>query len=110
MKKNDNYSIVKFHIEKTYPDFTTFYSDTKDVIFRKILSVFEDLVTSENDKTRLIIIANVEKFEFDSNFFFEKSDPEILCRLINPYFETNEDYETCAKVIDVYNNLKQINN
>jgi len=101
----ENYSVIKLSINEQYPDFKSFYSQNKDVIYKKILNVFEELVSSEYDRTRLIIVATVNNMDFDTNFFFEKSDPDILKEVINPYFEKKEDYEICSKVMETYTKL-----
>lgn len=105
MNKELKYPTVKLRITGVYPDFATYYSSSKITVYKKILEVFRNMSTSEDTRTRLTVVGNVNYVEFDSNFFFEKSKPEILIDVINPFFELMEDYETCNEVIEVYNSI-----
>jgi hypothetical protein len=38
-----------------------------------------------------------------AHFNAEKNNSDILIDVINPYFESIEDYEICGKIIKLYN-------
>jgi hypothetical protein len=93
-------------IEKKYPDFFTFYNESKDLIYHKFIEVFEELKDRKDGNAKItIIVGNVEGRPFQSDFVIEKSKPNILIETINPFFESIEDYETCDKIHRLYNQL-----
>ena len=109
MVKELKYPTIKFRIKTVYPDFATYYANCKEPIYRKMLEVFQTLLTSESTRTRLVTIGNINNVEFDASYFFEKSNPGLLIDVINPFFESIEDYETCENVMSTYNSFRKLN-
>ncbi len=89
---------VKLVIDEEYPDFKTFYKNSKDVIYRKITDIFLNLETPK-DEILLTVFACIDGFNFDSDFLISKSKEDWLKTGINKYFEEIEDYETCDKIM-----------
>ena len=88
-------------IETNFPDFMSFYNESEETIYRKILEIFEDLKTSNKDQKQLIIIANIDGFVFDTIFYILKDNHQLITDVIRPYFERMEDYETCEKIVKI---------
>jgi len=92
---------VKFDVN--YNDFQTFLDETRDPVYRIILSAFEDL--KKDEKVKVNVLADIEGNQFKSELEYTKSNLDILTDVINPYFERVEDYETCAKIMKLHSEL-----
>ena len=92
---------IKF--KSVYDNYGTFMEETRDPIYRMILTAFKDL--KEKDSVTVNIHAQVEKTEFESNLEFTKSNLDILTDVINPYFESIEDYESCSEIMTILSEL-----
>ena len=88
-------------IDKEFSDFNDFYDESKDAIYRKILESFEEIELT-NEDINLIVSAKILDTQFESNFQIKKSNFNLLMKSLNPYFESIEDYETCQRVLDLY--------
>jgi len=90
---------------KIYVDYETFMDETRDPIYRAILSEFKKL--KEKDKIVVNVIArHVDETDFESNMEFTKSNLDVLTTVINPYFEKREEYELCNETMRLFSELK----
>lgn len=103
MNNNFVLSGLTMNFKSIYNDYPTFMEETRDPIYRTILTAFKDL--KEKDSVVVNIFAKVEKTEFESNLEFTKSNLDILTDVINPYFESIEDYESCGEVMTILSDL-----
>ena len=87
-----------------FSDYGTFMDVSRDPIYRTILNAFKEL--KEKDKVSINVTAHVDNTEFESELEFTKLNLDILTDVVNPYFEEIEDYETCAKVMEVLSELQ----
>ena len=94
---------LTINFKSTYDDYKTFMDETRDPIYRTILTAFKEL--KEKDRVVVNVFAKVEKTEFESNLEFTKSNLDILTDVINPYFESIEDYESCSEVMTILSEL-----
>jgi len=92
---------VKFRIEDNYPGFGEFYSDCKDSIYRKFVTVWEEMLESGDKKAELVISACVDDHEFETTFNISAENLGLLTEVICKYFEEIEDYETCSKIMKI---------
>lgn len=91
--------MVSLILEKKYPDFVSFYKDTEEVIYRKIIDAFES-----NDKS-LKVVATVEGIEFTTDFEVNDKKMVLWKNTLFSFFEKNEDYEMCNRLTKHYNRL-----
>jgi hypothetical protein len=49
--------------------------------------------------------AKFKDADWNTEFEFHRSETIVLKRDILPYFEENEDYETCSKVVNLHKEL-----
>lgn len=102
---DDNFTLsgltIKF--ESVYDNYGAFMEETRDPIYRTILTAFKDL--KEKDSVVVNVFAKVEDAEFESNLEFSKTNLDILTDVINPYFESIEDYESCGEVMTILSEL-----
>jgi hypothetical protein len=89
--------------ETIYDDYGTFMEETRDPIYRTILKAFKKL--KDREKVSVNVFALVEKLEFESELEFTKENLNILTDVINPYFESLEEYEICAEIIKIHSEL-----
>jgi hypothetical protein len=101
----NKFGFERLSIKKNYENFPTFYKETKDIIYRKIIDTYENARDSGKETQTLIVTARIENQPFDTDFPIIKSDPGLLMSLI-PYFESIEDYETCERIMKLYSELK----
>jgi len=87
-----------------FTDYKTFMDASRDPIYRVILSAFTEL--NEKERVSVSVTAQVDNTEFESELEFTKLNLDILTDVVNPYFEEIEDYETCAKVMQVLSELQ----
>jgi hypothetical protein len=95
---------ITLEIEKNYSDFRTFYKETKEIVYRKLVDAYED-VTKSDDIT-LTIIGHIDGQPFETDFNNFKSNLELLKTVINPFFEEIEDYEICSRIVKICQNLQ----
>lgn len=94
-------SVEELRFDEPYPDFLEFYADCKERIYRKLVTVFEDLHLSKLEERRLVIYANVDGCLFDTVFDISRERVDLLNEIILKYFEDMEDYETCSRIIRI---------
>ena len=93
------------NIEGNFKDFTDFYDENKEIIYKNILNLFDTLLETKQKKLTLSVVAKIRGLEWDTDFTFSKNDKETLIRDVMPYFEQTEDYETCSKIIKLHESL-----
>ena len=103
MDENYVLSGLTIKFKSIYTDYETFMNETRDPIYRTILAAFQSL--KEKDSVTVNVFAEVEKTEFESNLEFTISNIDILTDVINPYFESIEDYESCSEVMKILSEL-----
>ena len=96
----------KLTLSKNYPDFDSFYYESKETIYRKLIDAFEKVNIPENKTTNLTVVGNIQGKPFNSKFIIEKSNLGLLMSVLIPFFEDMEDYETCSKIVKLYDSLK----
>lgn len=104
MKINFVKSGLTISFSDHFTDYGTFMEASRDPIYRTILSAFKELKGKE--KVAVNVSAQVDNTEFESELEFTKLNLDILTDVVNPYFEEIEDYETCAKVMEVLSELQ----
>jgi len=103
MDENFILSGLTINFKSTYDDYHTFMYETRDPIYRVILTAFKDL--KKKDSVFVNVFGKIEESEFESNLEFTKTNLDILTDVINPYFESIEDYESCNEVIKILSEL-----
>jgi hypothetical protein len=109
MTKIDNPTKQKYFkelkLEGKYKDFTDFYDENKETIYKSIIDVFKEFKETKKTKLTLNISAKIKGLEWDTEFNFDRSETIVLKRDVMPYFEEIEDYETCGEVLKLYDCL-----
>jgi hypothetical protein len=95
----------KLIIKGKYNDFKDFYDENKETIYKSIIEVFQGFKNSRKKTLSLYISAKIKGLEWDTEFNFKKEESIILKRDLMPYFESNEDYETCSEIISLHKDL-----
>ena len=93
------------NLDGSYKDFNDFYGKNKETIYRSILDLFRGLPNTKKKSLTLLVTAKIRGLEWDTEFTFSKSDAKSLIRDVMPYFEQNEDYETCSEIIKLHQDL-----
>lgn len=88
-----------------FKDFTDFYDDNKEIIYKSILDVFKEFKTTNQKTLTLFISAKISGMSWDTEFNFNKEEVIVLKRDLMPYFEDIEDYETCCEIKNLYKDL-----
>lgn len=95
----------KIIIKGKYEDFVDFYDENKGNIYKAICDVFEGFKGNRKRSLTLYVSALIRGLEWDTEFKFNRNDTVVLTRDVLPYFEQNEDYETCLKIKKLYDEL-----
>ena len=109
MNKTTNSTKQKYFkelkLEGKYKDFTDFYDENKETIYKSIIEVFREFKETKKRKLTLNISAKIKGLEWDTEFNFDRSETIVLKRDVMPYFEEIEDYETCGEILKLHNYL-----
>lgn len=84
---------------RPYKDFNVFYDENKEEIYLSIIELFESFKTTRKKILSLRITAKISDLQWDTEFNFNKEESFVLKRDIMPFFEENEKYEICSKII-----------
>lgn len=88
-----------------FKDFTDFYDDNKETIYKSILDVFKEFKKTNEKTLTLYISAKISGLSWDTEFNFNKEEAIVLKRDLMPFFEDIEDYETCNEIKNLYKDL-----
>lgn len=103
-KRNQN--IFKdLKIKGNYKDFSDFYDENKELIYKSIIELFHEFKKTRKQTLTLYVSANIKGLEWDTEFNFTKNESFVLKRDLMPFFEDNEDYETCSEIISLSKDL-----
>jgi hypothetical protein len=102
MSETESTKEIKLVIKKSFRDFPTFYCDSKKVIYCGIIDLFEKIKETGNKDMKLIIITTINNRTFDTDFGFDNKILNMLTDHIIPFFEEIEDYETCMRIMSIY--------
>jgi hypothetical protein len=106
MKQTVNQPCKSLVIPTEYDDFDHFYDENKVYVYKAIIEVFKNFLTSRKKTLSLAINAKIQGVTWDTDFTFNiEKDIETLMRDIMPYFIEHEMYEVCAEVKHIYDKL-----
>lgn len=88
-----------------YKNFNDFYEDNKLNVYKSIVETFNGFRDIKNEQLILRVVSKLKKFEWETEFIFDRNNYEILKRDILPFFEKIEDYETCQEINQLHNLL-----
>jgi hypothetical protein len=103
----NKFGIERLELTKNYDDFSTFLEESRGTIYRKIVERYKDTMTPGKEIQTLVISARVNGRKFDTDYAITKDGYGILLTTIIPYFESIEDYETCAEVLRLCKKLEE---
>jgi hypothetical protein len=106
--KNKETSIKKLNIKGKYSEFTDFYNINKVTIYKNIIDLFDNLKDREKNKLILVLSAKIMDLEWETELKFNRQEIIVLIRDLIPYFESIEDYETCGKILSLYNEIEKV--
>lgn len=96
---------MELKLEGNYIDFTDFYDENKELIYKSIIELYKESLTTKKKTLTLFLSTKLSGLDYDTVFNFSKDDPIVLKRDIIPYFEQIENYEICGEVNVLYNTL-----
>jgi F0F1-type ATP synthase gamma subunit len=106
MKQTVNQPCKSLDIPTEYDDFDHFYDENKVHVYKAIIEVFNNFLTSRKKTLSLAINAKIQGVTWNTDFTFNiEKDTETLMRDIMPYFIEHEMYEVCAEVKHIYDKL-----
>ncbi len=109
-KKKTTQPDIVLNLDGIYKDFNDFYGKNKEIIYRSIIDLFVELKTTSKESLTLMVTAKIRGLEWDTDFTFSKKDAKSLIRDVMPFFEQNEDYETCSEIIKLHKDLTNSKN
>lgn len=93
------------YIKGKYTDFNDFYDINKKSIYENIVEVFKGFKGTKKRVLSLYIQAIIQGLEWDTEFKFSRNETIVLSRDVIPFFESIEDYEKCAEIKNLYEDL-----
>ena len=103
-KRNQNI-FKELKIEGKYNEFSDFYDSNKELIYKSIIELFREFKQTRKKTLTLYVSAKIKGLEWDTEFNFTKNESLVLKRDLMPFFEDNEDYETCSEIITLTKDL-----
>ena len=103
-RRNQN-TFKELKIEGRYNEFNDFYDANKELIYKSIIELFTEFKNTRKKTLTLYVSAKIKGLEWDTEFNFTKNESFVLKRDIMPFFEDNEDYETCSEIISLAKDL-----
>ena len=101
-KRNLTIKRLKIDSPIIYSDFDSFMDANREKIYRGIIEIFNELKFSKKKSLSMELFANINGFNWDSEFSFTQDDAIVLTRDLIPYFQDIEDYETCTEIMKLY--------
>jgi hypothetical protein len=103
-KRNQNI-FKELKIEGKYNEFNDFYDSNKELIYKSIIELFHEFKKTRKKTLTLYVSAKIKGLEWDTEFNFTKNESFVLKRDLMPFFEDNEDYETCSEILSLTKDL-----
>jgi len=97
--------LKKLEYKTNYDSFTDFYDTNKSEIYNTIVEIFDEFRKTNKIVLSFSVESTIGGLLWSSDFTFSKDQAFVLKRDILPYFEQNEDYEACAKIIELSKEL-----
>lgn len=94
------FKVLEYKTE--YNSYDEFYNDNKTEIYETIVSMFEKFNTSTKDILTMNITVTIDGIFWNSDVSFTRDQYFVLKRDILPYFEENEDYEMCERIMKIH--------
>lgn len=88
-----------------YDTFDDFYEEHKSGIYESIIRVFEEFKNTKKNFLTINLSATISGVSWNSDFNFMREQFFVLKRDILPYFEEEENYEMCNRIMKTYNEL-----
>jgi len=107
-KKPNDTVIKKLILQQDYNSFGDFYNVNKELIYLTLVNLFKSLKRKDKNNVILVLGAKINGLQWETELKFKRKESIVLVRDILPFFEGNEDYETCAEITDTYNKILQI--
>lgn len=98
-------SFIVFENHKKFNNFRDFYSTNRNEIYLNIVTIFEEFTKTRKRTLSMTIKSNLNGLNWDTEMTFKKEDPSVLLG-INEFFEKEEKYEICQKIIEIFDKLK----
>jgi len=107
-KKPNDTVIKKLILKHDYNSFGDFYNVNKELIYRTLVNLFKSLKRKDKNNVILVLGAKIDGLHWETELKFKRQESIVLVRDILPFFEGNEDYETCGETTETYNKILQI--
>jgi hypothetical protein len=100
--------IKKLILKQDYKNFSDFYNINKESIYRTLANLFKSLKRRDKQVVILVLGAKINGLQWETELKFKRQESVVLVRDILPFFEQNEDYETCGEITETYNKILEI--
>lgn len=86
-------------IDKEYDSYLDFYYENSDLIYKTIISLYEEMEQKQVENMDLIMeVKAIDDMEYKTSITFKRNDKDYLMGTLLPHFESIEDYLTCEKI------------
>jgi protein-arginine kinase activator protein McsA len=98
-------AMIKLKLDNNYDSFSEFYDDNKELIYKSVIKIFQEFLTSKQERLTLSIDTKINNIDWGTDFIFTIQQKITLSRDLLPYFMSIEDYETCVEIRDLVKKL-----
>lgn len=102
--ENQEYYIT-LNLPDNYNNFDDYIDESREPIYKSIVELFKGFLEQKNTTLILHVDSVVGGVKWDTNFNFTIKENHILSQDILPYFEGNEDFETCVEIKELCKKL-----
>lgn len=100
------FKVLKY--TKDYDGFTEFYDENKTDIYVSIIEMFEEFKKSNKKVLTINLSSTISGMYWETDLGFSRDQYFMLKRDVLPYFEENEDYEMCQRILSLHNEFVAI--
>jgi len=98
MNKPKTPTIRTLIIKNEYDTYQNFFVENEELIYKEILLIFKSFRNTRKRKLTLQVFANILDMDWKADIHSFRDETILLERDFLPFFERNEDYETCEEI------------
>jgi hypothetical protein len=94
-------------IDENYEDIFICIEKSKEIIYRKMIEVYEIIKNPDNDDLVLMVLFMVDGQSYRTDYHINKISSELIASVIIPHMEKIEDYEFCHRAHNLYHQINR---
>ena len=100
--------VERFKFNNQANGISEFIFEVRDRVYRRFFLIHEEMRNSGIKEGRLVVYTTIEGKTSSKTFYLAVDETSLLADEIFKYFEENEEYEKCAKILEWCSGNKQL--